>query len=63
MDLLAIPMLFVDIRYLFPLIALIAVVGLISAVELVGALLAVIRSDHTNPFARWFVDWIDRHQA
>ena len=35
--------------------------ALFSAVALVGGLLAIISSDHRNPFVRPGLDWYERH--
>jgi hypothetical protein len=48
-------------RELAPIIAVCAIAGILGAFELAGAVLAIFAQDHRNPFARWFIDWLEHH--
>ena len=55
-------MLFADLLAVLPLVVLVTLAVIGSALQLIGALLAVLRHDHRNPMARWFTDWFEhRH--
>jgi hypothetical protein len=44
---------------LLPILFAVAIVALVGAAELAGAVLSIFRADHRNPFARWFLDWLE----
>ncbi len=40
---------------------LVGLIVITTAAVYVGALLAIIRPDHQNPFARPLMQWVERH--
>jgi hypothetical protein len=45
---------------LWSLVIAVVAMGVLGVAGFYGAMLALARPDHRNPFLRWFTDWYER---